>query len=188
MESQTANEAKIEKNKKPARLSTFNKQKSKVILEQGRPDSEDSFSSSKHEHMSVSQAYSHRSALENDLKLISMLKLFASDAFRLLSEEEFSFEQKLKILKMQKERIIEVTTTQFTPVHSAESVSVYLGDLDNKIKSLSEAIVDEKLYYNTMPQKIYEARKAKEDLNAEKLSKFEQNVVSSFVVSVDRSP
>ena len=39
-------------------------------------------------------------------------------------------------------------------------IDLYLADLTDKIKDLDKAIVDEKLYYNTMPQSIYLEKKA----------------------------
>lgn len=38
------------------------------------------------------------------------------------------------------------------------------------------AIKDERLYYNTMPYSIYEAKIAQEKLNQEKLHKFQQHI------------
>ena len=41
---------------------------------------------------------------------------------------------------------------------------------------MDAAIHDEKLYYNTMPQSVYNSKKAQENLNKEKLMKFEQSL------------
>lgn len=41
----------------------------------------------------------------DDFRLLNLLKVLASDAFKLYADAEFSMTQKLKILKMQKQYI-----------------------------------------------------------------------------------
>ena len=45
--------------------------------------------------------------------------------------------------------------------------------LSERITDLEKTVINEKLYYNTMPYNIYEAKLTKDELNAERLYKFE---------------
>ena len=57
---------------------------------------------------------------------------------------------------------------------------MFLSKLKEKTDDLEKAYINEKLYYNTMPYSIYEAKKERDELNTEKLMKLEQNIVLSF--------
>ena len=61
---------------------------------------------------------------------------------------------------MQKNALDELKRQSFDCTKSLKMIDLYLSDLTNKIKDLDSAIVDEKLYYNTMPQSIYLEKKA----------------------------
>ena len=61
---------------------------------------------------------------------------------------------------MQKNTLDELKRKSFDCAKSLKMIDLYLSDLSNKIKDLDSAIVDEKLYYNTMPQSIYLEKKA----------------------------
>ena len=50
--------------------------------------------------------------------------------------------------------------------------------LTERVTDLEKAVINEKLYYNTMPYSIYEAKLARDELNQERLAKFEQNIVN----------
>ena len=53
--------------------------------------------------------------------------------------------------------------------------------LAERVADLEKAVVDEKLYYNTMPYSIYKSKLAHDKLSNEKLVKFEQNIVNSLI-------
>ena len=101
------------------------------------------------------------------------MRQFSEDAYQLCSDLEFSFEQKHFILKMQEEQLTKLLQVPDNTERTNSMIKLLFDEVVDKIKFFEKAIVDEKRYYNTMPQSIYHQKKALEKLNRERLLKFE---------------
>ena len=120
---------------------------------------------------------SDRRSVKNELKIMSMIKTLSQDAFELCSSGDvYSFEQQERILKLQRDCISGLKSQETYSQKMLDTVDAYIVQLDDKIGDLVGCILNEKLYYNTMPQNVFKAKQAQDDLNNLRLFKFEQNI------------